>query len=94
MEEGRLREPRVELPRVGSQSLLSCLCHLQIKEVLKSGACGTRVSFRVGQFLSSPNCRIHRVRHLGLGFILEHTTLHVIKPGERQEANQKHMIDR
>lgn len=51
MEEGRLREPRVELPPVGSQSLLSCLCHLQIKEVLKSGTCDT-VSFRVAQFLS------------------------------------------
>lgn len=94
MEEGRLREPRVELPPVGSQSLLSCLCHLQITEVLKSGAYDTRVSFWVAQFLSSPNCRIRRVRHLDLGFIPEHTALHVIKPGERQEANQKHMIDR
>lgn len=58
VEEGRLREPSVELPHVASQSLLSCLWHLQIKEVLKLGACDTRVSFRVAQFLCSPNCRI------------------------------------
>lgn len=58
VEEGRLREPSVELPHVGSQSLLSCLWHLLIKEVLKSGACDTRASFRVAQFLCSPNCRI------------------------------------